>query len=74
MGSYMVAISQDYCRRQTELAQRMTCIELSSEAGYMDQYTAALFLPHTDRELFPSVRPTVVHRHVGQGGHVAVQP
>lgn len=74
MGSYMVAISQDYCRRQTELAQRMTCIELSSEAAYMDQYTAALFLPHTDRELFPSVHPARAHRHVGQGGHVAVQP
>jgi uncharacterized 2Fe-2S/4Fe-4S cluster protein (DUF4445 family) len=54
-GSYMVAISQDYRRRQLELAQRMTCIELSRDPAYMDQYTAALFLPHTDPERFPSV-------------------
>jgi uncharacterized 2Fe-2S/4Fe-4S cluster protein (DUF4445 family) len=54
-GSYMVAISQDYRRRQLELAQRMTCIELSSDPAYMDQYTAALFLPHTDPDRFPSV-------------------
>lgn len=55
MGSYMVAISQDYRRRQLQLAQRMTSIELSSDAAYMDQYTAALFLPHTDPERFPTV-------------------
>ena len=55
MGSYMVAISQDHRRRQRELAQRMTCIELSRDPAYMDQYTAALFLPHTDPERFPSV-------------------
>ncbi len=55
MGSYMVAISQDYRRRQLELAQRMTCIELSTDPAYMDQYTAALFLPHTDPASFPSV-------------------
>ena len=55
MGSYMVAVSQDYRRRQMELARRMTCIELSSDPAYMDQYTAALFLPHTDPNRFPTV-------------------
>jgi uncharacterized 2Fe-2S/4Fe-4S cluster protein (DUF4445 family) len=57
LGSYMVLISQDYRRRQQELARRMTYIDLSSDQAYMDQYTAALFLPHTDRNLFPSVTP-----------------
>lgn len=59
MGSYMVAISQDYRRRQLELAQRMTCIELSADPAYMDQYTAALFLPHTDPDKFPTVHEAV---------------
>jgi uncharacterized 2Fe-2S/4Fe-4S cluster protein (DUF4445 family) len=58
MGSYMVAISQEYRRRQLELAGRMTCLELGSDPAYMDQYTAALFLPHTDRGQFPSVQPS----------------
>ena len=33
----------------------MTYIELSTDPSYMDQYTAALFLPHTDLTLFPSL-------------------
>jgi uncharacterized 2Fe-2S/4Fe-4S cluster protein (DUF4445 family) len=57
MGSYIVLVSQEYHRRQLVLARRMTYIDLSSDPTYMDQYTAALFLPHTDRNLFPSVAP-----------------
>jgi len=55
MGSYMVLVSDDYRNRQLELAKRMTYIDLSVEPNYMDQYTAAMFLPHTDPGLFPSV-------------------
>jgi hypothetical protein len=33
----------------------MTNIELSVYQPFMDDYIAALFLPHTDRKLFPSV-------------------
>lgn len=55
MGSYMVLVSDDYRDRQLELAKRMTYIDLSTEPSYMDQYTAAMFLPHTDSKLFPSV-------------------
>jgi uncharacterized 2Fe-2S/4Fe-4S cluster protein (DUF4445 family) len=56
MGSYMTLVSRDYYQRQIELANRMTYIELSTDPAYMDQYTAALFLPHTDAALFPTVR------------------
>jgi uncharacterized 2Fe-2S/4Fe-4S cluster protein (DUF4445 family) len=56
LGSYMVLISQDFRRRQQELARRMTYIDLSSDPDYMEQYTAALFFPHTEPSLFPSVR------------------
>lgn len=55
MGSYMTLVSRDYYQRQIELANRMTYIELSTDPAYMDQYTAALFLPHTDPDLFPTV-------------------
>ena len=53
-GSYMALVSREHRRRQLETAGRMTNIELSTEADYMDQYTAALFLPHTNLDLFPS--------------------
>ncbi len=59
MGSYMVLVSQEYRRRQVELARRMTYVELNTDPGYMDQYTAALFLPHTDPAQFPSVQAAV---------------
>ncbi|MCX6929662.1 MAG: ASKHA domain-containing protein [Verrucomicrobia bacterium] len=56
MGSYMVVVSQDYRQRQLELARRMTYLELNSDPAYMEQYTGALFLPHTDPTRFPSVK------------------
>jgi hypothetical protein len=33
----------------------MTYVELSTDARFMNDYTSALFLPHTDIEKFPSV-------------------
>ena len=32
----------------------MTYMELSTNPRYMDEFGAACFLPHTNRELFPS--------------------
>jgi hypothetical protein len=41
----------------------MTYVELNTNPAYMDQYTSALFLPHTDSTLFPTVKTApVVHR------------
>lgn len=55
IGSYMILISQEFREKQIELANRMTYIDLSTDPNYMNQYTAALFMPHTDLSLFPSV-------------------
>jgi len=55
MGSCMVVASRDCRQRQRELARRMTYFDLSTTPSYMTQYTGALFLPHTERERFPSV-------------------
>jgi len=38
-----------------KLAKKMTYIDLNTEPGYMFEYMGALFLPHTNQELFPSV-------------------
>jgi len=55
-GTRLALLSKGHRERQQEFASRMTYMDLSSWPGYMDAYTAALFLPHTDRTLFPSVR------------------
>jgi len=54
-GSYMILVSQEFREKQVALAERMTYMELSTDPSYMDQYTGALFIPHTDPKLFPSV-------------------
>ncbi|MHC4433462.1 MAG: ASKHA domain-containing protein [Planctomycetota bacterium] len=38
-----------------EIANSMTYFDLMSHRGYMDEFTRANFLPHTDLALFPSV-------------------
>ncbi len=54
-GAYMVLVSQEHRQQQIESARRMTYMELNTDPSYMDQYTGALFLPHTDPERFSSV-------------------
>ena len=41
-----------------KIARRMTNVELSNYAPFMNEFIAALFLPHTDTKLFPSVNYT----------------
>jgi uncharacterized 2Fe-2S/4Fe-4S cluster protein (DUF4445 family) len=54
-GAYMTLVSARRRSRAADTAHRMTYLELNTEPAYMDQYTAALFVPHTDRGRFPSV-------------------
>ncbi|HUH66971.1 MAG TPA: ASKHA domain-containing protein [Syntrophales bacterium] len=51
-GSLMVLLSEKHRQRQHTLARRMTYMELSTDPAYMNQYTAALFLPHTNQVSF----------------------
>jgi len=39
-----------------KIARRMTNVELSNYTPFMNEFIAALFLPHTDLKLFPSVK------------------
>jgi len=52
IGAYLSLISEERRATMCELAGRITYVDLSNEPKYMDHYTGALFLPHTDRKLF----------------------
>jgi uncharacterized 2Fe-2S/4Fe-4S cluster protein (DUF4445 family) len=52
IGAYLTLISEERRAKEHELAGKITYVDLSNEPKYMDHYTAALFLPHTDRKLF----------------------
>ncbi len=54
-GARQALLSAQARRRALEVASAVTALELTVEPRYFDEYTAALFLPHTDVSLFPSV-------------------
>ena len=55
-GSYLALISRQARNRIADIAASMTYIELSADNRFYDAFTSALFLPHTDMSLFPSVQ------------------
>lgn len=54
-GAYMALIDHTLRRRISEIAARMTYIELSADNTFYDAFMSALFLPHTDMSLFPTI-------------------
>ena len=54
-GAYYALI--DYQQRESisEIANRMTYIELSADNSFYDAFMSAMFLPHTELENFPTV-------------------
>jgi uncharacterized 2Fe-2S/4Fe-4S cluster protein (DUF4445 family) len=55
LGAQLVLLSEKNLEQVNELESMMTYLELNTEPGYFNEYTGALFLPHTNQELFPSV-------------------
>jgi len=55
-GARMALLSREAADKASEIYKNITYVDLSSEPGYMDEYVAALFFPHTDEGRFPSVR------------------
>lgn len=55
-GAYLCLLSGKMRREAEEIARTMTNIELSVSRRFMDEYMSALFLPHTDISLFPTVQ------------------
>lgn len=54
-GARLAVLDRTLYERSREIARSLTNVELSEDPSYMDNFMAALFLPHTRRELFPSV-------------------
>ena len=56
MGARMSALTNRIRKDVVEVTKKMTNFELSETASYMDNYVAALFLPHTDMNQFPKLK------------------
>jgi uncharacterized 2Fe-2S/4Fe-4S cluster protein (DUF4445 family) len=51
-GACAMLLSDEATEKVFEIGRNMTYIELSTHPGYMDEFVAACFLPHTDAQLF----------------------
>jgi uncharacterized 2Fe-2S/4Fe-4S cluster protein (DUF4445 family) len=54
-GATLSLLCREHRAQVAGIARKMTYLELSADNSFMEAFTSALFLPHTDLESFPSV-------------------
>jgi uncharacterized 2Fe-2S/4Fe-4S cluster protein (DUF4445 family) len=62
LGARLTSFSTDLLDDARRVAQMMTNFELSENVDFMNNYVAALFLPHTNAEEFPAVSKRLAGR------------
>jgi uncharacterized 2Fe-2S/4Fe-4S cluster protein (DUF4445 family) len=62
MGAKMSSLTNRIRQDVVEVTRSMTNFELSETPSYMDNYVAALFLPHTDIAQFPKLKARIQAR------------
>ena len=63
-GAYLALLDRQARQKIKEIASRMTYIELSADNTFYDAFMSALFLPHTDLSLFPSVEAAITNKEI----------
>jgi len=66
-GANIALINRKMRKRLDEIARTVAYIELNAEPAFMDEYTRACFLPHTDLSLFPGVQKVLDSCRVRRG-------
>ena len=66
-GANIALINRRMRKRLDEIAKTVAYIELNAEPAFMDEYTRASFLPHTDLSLFPGVQKILDSCRVRRG-------
>jgi uncharacterized 2Fe-2S/4Fe-4S cluster protein (DUF4445 family) len=55
LGAHLILASDKNRKLVESVAEKITYLELNTAPNYMNEFTGALFLPHTDCKLFPSI-------------------
>jgi uncharacterized 2Fe-2S/4Fe-4S cluster protein (DUF4445 family) len=55
-GAYLMLINEGLRKDIETICERLTYLELNVNQLFMNLFSAARFIPHTDRNLFPSVK------------------
>lgn len=58
-GAYLALLNYNDRKRIADIADKMTYIELSADNRFFDAFTSAMFLPHTNMSLFPTVEESL---------------
>lgn len=53
-GAILALLSERHRQEADEIAKRLTHFELTTDRSFYEEFASALFLPHTNVELFPS--------------------
>ena len=56
-GATMGLLSNEAGKDVFRIRDRITYLELNVNQEFMNLFSAAKFIPHTDKAIFPSVRP-----------------
>jgi uncharacterized 2Fe-2S/4Fe-4S cluster protein (DUF4445 family) len=56
LGARLLSFSKDLLKEAERIARMMTNLELSSYPTFMNEFIAAMFLPHTNVSAFPHVK------------------
>ena len=66
MGAKMSSLTNRIRRDVVEVTRSMTNFELSETPSFMDNYVAALFLPHTEMKDFPKLKARLEERQMAR--------
>ena len=62
LGCRMSSLTNRICRDVVDVMRKMTSFKLSETPSYMNNYVASLFLPHTNIDLFPTLKARMSSR------------
>jgi uncharacterized 2Fe-2S/4Fe-4S cluster protein (DUF4445 family) len=62
-GAYLALVDAHKRAALQEIISKMTYIELSADNTFYEEFTSALFLPHTDLSKFPNVERAILKMH-----------
>ena len=68
MGANIALLNRRKRKVLDEIARTIAYVELNAEPSFMDEYTRACFLPHTDLALFPRVEKLLDECRIRKGG------
>lgn len=71
-GAYMALLSETCRKEAVEICNRMTYIDFSTNNRFMEEFTSAMFIPHTNLAEFPSVH--IKHQYPSNESDVKEAP